>query len=314
MNIKKYRPAIIIAVALIMLIIISLLILRTQTQSISATPTPDEASLPHKDNDVPVHIHDWIEANCFDPKTCSDCNETQGNPLKHDWKDANYQEPQVCVICGEISGEVLSPEWMIYTDDPLLVMLLELIENNDHEMVSGESQQLSNWWSDDKIVGEIDVINHENFESREDLPAKDGYEYQAVTFELTFNNQNNHRHSVHQNFVLIDLYNLEVGHDTDNNRLFINDGLISYVSIKQEDIPELDIPELVQGNFMLNFYGEEYEFFIFTNEEDIWAAGNNETSTKTLELVVLVPVGYDGFVIRFPGNLEKPFFRLQSAG
>ena len=29
------------------------------------------------------HIHDWSEASCSAPKTCLECEETEGDPLPH---------------------------------------------------------------------------------------------------------------------------------------------------------------------------------------------------------------------------------------
>ena len=40
----------------------------------AATPTPE-----------PVHVHEWIEATCDEPRTCKTCGETEGEALGHDW-------------------------------------------------------------------------------------------------------------------------------------------------------------------------------------------------------------------------------------
>ncbi len=57
-------------------------------------------------------IHEWKDATCTEPQTCSICNRTQGEPLGHeakDWKvvvpatctDEGTQEAP-CIRCGEI--------------------------------------------------------------------------------------------------------------------------------------------------------------------------------------------------------------------
>jgi len=76
--------------------------------------------------------HDWIEATCTEPKTCSRCGVTDGEPLGHessvvlcvddgictrcgeqikalghDWIEANCTEPKTCVRCGTTEGEPL---------------------------------------------------------------------------------------------------------------------------------------------------------------------------------------------------------------
>lgn len=51
--------------------------------------------------------HTWAEATCTEPKTCTLCGKTEGEPLAHQWLDATCTEPSICAICGETSGEAL---------------------------------------------------------------------------------------------------------------------------------------------------------------------------------------------------------------
>ena len=51
--------------------------------------------------------HDWTPATCESPETCSRCNETQGNATGHDWLDATCTEPKTCQVCKTIDGEAL---------------------------------------------------------------------------------------------------------------------------------------------------------------------------------------------------------------
>ena len=46
------------------------------------------------------HQHTWIDATCIAPKTCSECGETEGNPLEHRWNEASCQAPKTCADCG----------------------------------------------------------------------------------------------------------------------------------------------------------------------------------------------------------------------
>lgn len=61
--------------------------------------------------------HEWKEATCTEPKTCSKCNKTEGEPLGHEWKEATCTEPKTCARCGAVEGEALghtaSNEWKI---------------------------------------------------------------------------------------------------------------------------------------------------------------------------------------------------------
>ena len=57
------------------------------------------------------HEHSWIAATCTVPKTCSECGETEGEPLGHNWKDATCTAPKTCADCGETEGEPLGHSW-----------------------------------------------------------------------------------------------------------------------------------------------------------------------------------------------------------
>ncbi|MBS4960265.1 MAG: hypothetical protein KHZ62_05550 [Clostridiales bacterium] len=54
-----------------------------------------------------MHTHTWEDATCTAPKTCSECGETEGEPLGHTWQEATCSEPKTCSLCGETEGEPL---------------------------------------------------------------------------------------------------------------------------------------------------------------------------------------------------------------
>lgn len=53
------------------------------------------------------HEHTWSEATCTEPKTCSECGETEGEPLGRTWVEASCAEPKHCSVCGETEGKPL---------------------------------------------------------------------------------------------------------------------------------------------------------------------------------------------------------------
>ena len=59
--------------------------------------------------------HDFGEATCSEPATCSRCGETTGETLAHTWADATCTTPKTCTVCGETEGELLehAGEWVI---------------------------------------------------------------------------------------------------------------------------------------------------------------------------------------------------------
>jgi hypothetical protein len=48
------------------------------------------------------HDHIWEEATCTQPKTCSECGETEGEPVDH-----QYGDDGLCIWCGEPANPVL---------------------------------------------------------------------------------------------------------------------------------------------------------------------------------------------------------------
>lgn len=51
--------------------------------------------------------HDWEDATCKEPMTCSKCGKTEGDKLDHEWIDATCTEPKTCELCGKTKGEAL---------------------------------------------------------------------------------------------------------------------------------------------------------------------------------------------------------------
>lgn len=51
--------------------------------------------------------HEWQDATCTKPKTCSLCDATEGEALGHVFEEATCTVPKICRVCGETIGEAL---------------------------------------------------------------------------------------------------------------------------------------------------------------------------------------------------------------
>ncbi|MBR4038963.1 MAG: hypothetical protein IKJ11_02565 [Clostridia bacterium] len=60
---------------------------------------------------VKACAHDWTEASCTEPRSCSVCGVTEGEALGHKWTEASCTEPRSCSVCGETEGEALGHNW-----------------------------------------------------------------------------------------------------------------------------------------------------------------------------------------------------------
>ena len=49
--------------------------------------------------------HEWAEANCVSPKTCTKCEKTEGEALGHVWMAATCTESKTCEVCSATAGE-----------------------------------------------------------------------------------------------------------------------------------------------------------------------------------------------------------------
>ena len=58
-----------------------------------------------------VVTHNWNDATCTKPKTCSVCGETSGSALGHKWNAATCTEPKTCKVCGTKYGSALGHSW-----------------------------------------------------------------------------------------------------------------------------------------------------------------------------------------------------------
>ena len=57
-------------------------------------------------------IHEWEYATCTEPKKCSICGMTSGEPLGHSWVPASCLMPKHCKICGAEEGAAAGHQWV----------------------------------------------------------------------------------------------------------------------------------------------------------------------------------------------------------
>ena len=55
--------------------------------------------------------HEWEEATCTAPETCTKCGETQGEPTGHKWEEATCTQPEICSVCEETQKEPKPHTW-----------------------------------------------------------------------------------------------------------------------------------------------------------------------------------------------------------
>ena len=109
--------------------------------------------------------HEWKEATCTEPKTCTNCGETEGNSLWHDYVgnceeygrctrcgdtlptkyshryEGNCEKHGTCIDCGQISPEPLEHIWNgnIHTGDMSCSRCKKSITDKDISQTDGLS-------------------------------------------------------------------------------------------------------------------------------------------------------------------------------
>jgi len=89
--------------------------------------------------------HQWQEATCTAPKTCTRCGETQGEKTAHVFGDSTCIAPEPCALCGTLEGIELTHQWR---EDGKLCLLCGLDKRNaDEQFIEGLAQGLSESWA-----------------------------------------------------------------------------------------------------------------------------------------------------------------------
>lgn len=228
-----------------------------------ARPTPFPVVEPQ-----PECSHFWIDPDCFNPYTCLDCGETRGSPLEHVWTTANFQEASTCVNCGETSGGPTEPNLVRYgfriNTTAGRPFNYTTITSTDPELTT---------------VGIARLLHIDIFESDVDYPYKPGYEYIVARFMITFDDENARTHGFTYLIGQLDFF----GFDPDE------------IVIPHNELRDSDIPDFKIANRMLNYFGNEYEYFIKYTLIQKMQVGN--IWYLEFEYAFLVPAGYDGMVV-----------------
>lgn len=208
--------------------------------------------------------HIWQEADCTVPATCSRCGETEGEALGHVWQEADYQTPRTCSVCGEIQGEPLASEF----EAAGLVCCWQ--ENIAQEYIIGVEED-----EEIKTAARIVLTDCKTFDSDEDFPAKEGYEWKTARIDIILNDKIAWMYHPLIAWFYTDYYTTAL---CDESR---------------EELSEYE------NRYTVNFHGTEYTECLASmsvSEITEWQYGAQFFS---LNAAFQVPKGYDGVVIGF---------------
>lgn len=216
--------------------------------------------------------HDYLDATCTEPATCRFCGETSGEALGHDPQNANYQAAGVCSICNEVVGDPLVPEFEEHN--------LSCSATLDTDI----PYQTHCYFDTERITtGTVRFSDYKTFKSDETHPAVDGYIWQQVTMTNLFFDDNAAEYGYMLSPVFEDYYGTRA-HDR------------SVKAVSVEGFPTDMEDAFAYNQSTVNFNGQDYDkcILIASAKRNGWE-GNN--AYFELEISILMPEGYDGFVV-----------------
>lgn len=86
------------------------------SQPVGGSNAPSGSSQPAGGNDYPQRpstcTHNYAEATCTKPKTCTLCGATTGSVIEHDWQFTTCTQNKACTVCGnEIINSAPGHRW-----------------------------------------------------------------------------------------------------------------------------------------------------------------------------------------------------------
>lgn len=211
--------------------------------------------------------HQWQEATCAAPKTCNTCGETEGESLPHAWVEANYQEPKTCSVCSESIGTPLTADYSKYGFKTIVPQ-----KGNEYEYITTCYQDTSKKTSTILSIDEYYTVSHiESTSTPENgLPYKEGYEWKVIHFSIKLYDQNGYSYGASYSCSMDDYYQ----------------------SYKQDASTDTSFEHVV------NYRGCEYTVTSKILHNSFSQRKNGEAFFD-LHLAFHMPVGYDGKVIGF---------------
>ena len=236
--------------------------------------------------------HEYFDATCVAPKTCSKCGKTEGTTVEHKWVEATCVSPKICNVCNAIEGEVLEHTWKEATcSSAKTCSVCNITEGEalEHTLTEANYQEASKCSVCGKFVGEplqadfekygfecktecgvpygfysegqyadVTFSDYEIFSGDSKHEELEGYEWKAITIEISFRSGD-----ADYGTRLNDYYN-------------VGDGDINYYGI---DYPEVKIDfESIVDEYLVNENGDR-------------------CYRSVGRLYVRGPKGYDGFVV-----------------
>lgn len=236
--------------------------------------------------------HQWMDATCDAPRTCSVCGKTDGEKLEHVWDEATCAAPKTCALCGITEGDALPhTEGTPANYQSGAICPVCGAETSNKIAPDFESKNIPGTFIDvmqtvpyitacyedptQLTTGQATVIEYDRFDSDETHEAKEDYEWIKVTWQITYDDENANNYGFMTGMCSEDYYSPKL---YDDSSVALGDDETIY-------------------SHTVNWNGQDYTECIHEYGMWNWGEGWSDSSiTGTYTSYELVPVGYDGFV------------------
>ncbi len=248
--------------------------------------------------------HEWKEATCTEPKTCTKCDKTEGEALGHTWVEATCSEAKHCSVCGQTEGEPLAHTWVEATcAEAKHCSVCGETEGEplEHTLTEANYQQAATCEVCGETVGEPLQADFEKFglvcNAKVDTPITfkapdyDTSELTA-TAEVTF--------SDYEIFPSDDKHKALDGYEwrAVTATAISQNGRLAWTASDYYNVAAYDTYDESNDTYTVNYNGIDYTECQYDYEE-IQNEWNGKTLTVQYREFFRVPIGYDGRISYF---------------
>lgn len=227
--------------------------------------------------------HSWKPADCVTAKTCSRCGLTEGSPLGHTWAEATCTAPKTCTVCSAMDGAPLEHTWdteaTLYTAPICSVCGTEGEPLPGYMAQHGLTPNVQPGQDTDYITGTY---------VRPDLDTTGILSASKVRI---FPSDRTHRARSGYEWRCVDI-SILLG----DNRFSMYGANVAYARANYYQDQKLKQPKK-QEQFSISYNDREYWCVANYDDEGLLFDGRNYV--YRLNFCVQVPVGYDGVVLAF---------------
>lgn len=262
--------------------------------------------------------HEWQEATCTTPRTCTVCGETEGEALGHTWLEADCITPKTCSVCGETEGEALGHTWL--EADCTTKKTCSICGETEGEAL-GHTWQDADYWAPrtctacGETEGEILTPAFEEHNLQPNIKVDETHDYVTVCYEnpdakttgkLTlsdykvFESDDTHEkldgyewHTVHAHILFDDEnaweYGMSIGNCYEN--YYDIEGWDQGVRVEEEE-----------RLYTVRYMGTEYDKCLANRVNGGFGDWVGQSIEWDADYEARLPKGYDGFVLGFRDN------------